>query len=167
MPIISATQPKWKLDNSVLYGTSSRLLWQRPYLTCCPDIYMAVTTLHVLSQHNRNPLNIFTIYRFIYMLNSPVPALHLLCACQGSIRKKYHYYNYLLLCPFLVFWYSRRGGNDGYPNQDSTYFYAIFHWENLKKYSLNSFLTEVSRYFYTLFISNCKVKIATVPWIAL
>ena len=52
-------------------------------------------------------------------------------------------------------------------NQDSIYIYTIFHRENIKQDSLNSFPPKVSRYFYTLHISNCRSKITTVPQIAL
>ena len=50
-----------------------------------------------------------------------------------------------------------------YPNHDSIYFYARFHWENIKQYSLNSFRPKFYRYFYTLLITNCKFLITTVP----
>ena len=42
--------------------------------------------------------------------------------------------------------------NVGSPNQDSIYFYAIFHRENLKQDSFNSFPPKVSRYLSTLII---------------
>ena len=52
-------------------------------------------------------------------------------------------------------------------NQDSIYIYTIFHRENIKQDSLNSFPPKVSRYLYALLILNCKFEIATVPQISL
>ena len=63
--------------------------------------------------------------------------------------------------------YENKGYAVGYPNQDSIYFYAIFHQENLKQDSLNIFPPKVSRYLSTLIISNCKFKITTITQISL
>ena len=98
-----ATLPKWKLNNSVFQRKYSRFQWQRPHWTWCPKISRAATTLNVLSRYIRNTLYIFTIAEFLYILNSPVPASHLLRILQVSIRTKYHDYNYLLLRSLLVF----------------------------------------------------------------
>ena len=40
--------------------------------------------------------------------------------------------------------------------------YAIFHWTNLKRYSLKIFPPKVSHYFYTIIVSNCKLEIFPV-----
>ena len=102
LQITPATHPKWKFNHSVFQRENSRFWWRRPYWTCCPQISMAETTLNFLSCHNSNLLYFYHCKTF-YMINSPVPALHISHVCQGSIRTKYHNYNYLLLRYLLVF----------------------------------------------------------------
>ena len=93
-----------KLVYYLFQTEDSRFQWQRSHWTWCPEISIAVTMMNVLSQHISNPLYIFTYTKFLYMLNSPVPALHLLCLCEGSIHTKFHVYTYLLLHSLLVFY---------------------------------------------------------------
>ena len=91
-----ATHPKWKLVNYVFQTEDSRFWWQIPHWTCCTRIYMAATMLNLLYRHISNPLY-FYHRKFIYMINYPVPILHLSRVCQWSIHTEFHDFNYLLL----------------------------------------------------------------------
>ena len=128
---------------------------------------MAATTLNVMSQHIRNPLNIFYHRRIIYMKNSPVPA----SPSHMFIKDPFAWIFTTISTYFYVLrqysTYSQRRESIEYPNQDSIYLYAKFHRENLKQNSLNSFPPRVSCYVYTLLILYCKFKITTLSGIAL
>ena len=61
----------------------------------------------------------------------------------------------LLISCMIAFYVYTQLSFFGYPNQYSIYLYAILHQDNLKQYSLNSFLPKV----FTLFLYTDYIKL--------
>ena len=124
---------------------------------------MAATTLNVMSCHISNPLHILSLRNFFiyfiprFLLRTSIAFMQYSFAKKSTSIITYLY----VLCQYST--YSRRQGGVGSNDQESIYFYAILHRENLKQDYLNSFLPRIYRFFYTLLISNYKFKITTVP----
>ena len=128
------------------------------------QIPMAAPTLNVLSCHKMNPF--FKQSRDIFILSFPRFTI-----CTSRVFATYpfawhlvnfHIYFYVL----SKYYHTHKGGGvldirlriPYIPN-------TIFHLENLKINSLNSFPPKVSRYLFTLSIYNCKLEIISVSQI--
>ena len=129
---------------------------------------MAATTLNILSCHNRIPFSFLIRLRDLFI---SAFTQFLMFISSVFVPEPFSWNLTIIYTYFYVIcWYYHvhKDGGVLYILIRIPYIhYAIFHQENLKWDSLNSFLPKVSRYFCTLLISNCKFEITTVPQIDL
>ena len=127
------------------------------------QIPMAAPTFNVMSCNNSN--HFLTIARCLYILLSPVHDLHLLNVFMEPFA--WHLVNFCIYFYILSkYYHTHKGGGVLDIRLRIPYIpYTIFHLENLKINSLNSFPPKVFRYLFALSIYNCKFEIISVSQI--